>query len=58
MSTTVILFFAIGVFFLMLTGILLTMREFHRLSDDPSQRKGVRPTSPSGQREAGAADTA
>lgn len=40
MSTQFIMFFAIGVFVLMLIGIILTMIEFNRLIDDPSIRKG------------------
>ena len=33
--------FAIGVFVLMSIGIILTMIEFNRLTDDPSIRKGT-----------------
>jgi hypothetical protein len=40
MSTESILMFAIGVFSLMFIGIILTMVEFNRLTDDPSIRKG------------------
>jgi len=39
MSTGTIFFFAIGVFALMVIGILLTAREFNRLTEDPSLRK-------------------
>jgi len=41
MSTNVILIYAIGVFVLMAIGMILTMIEFNRLSDEPSQRKGA-----------------
>lgn len=41
MSTEMILFAAIGVFVLMSIGIILTMVEFNKLSDEPSQRKGA-----------------
>ena len=41
MSTGFILIFAIGVFVLMSIGIILTMIEFNRLTDDPSVRKGA-----------------
>jgi len=41
MSTGLILIFAIGVFVLMSIGIILTMIEFNRLTDDPSIRKGT-----------------
>jgi len=41
MSTETILFFAIGVFALMAIGMVLTMIEFNRISDEPSQRKGA-----------------
>lgn len=40
MSTQTILFFAMGVFALMIVGIFLTMLEFNRLTEEPSQRKG------------------
>jgi len=40
MSTQFILVFAIGVFILMGIGMVLTMVEFNRLTDDPSIRKG------------------
>ncbi len=39
MSTQTIAYFAIGVFVLMLIGLFLTAREFHRLTEDPSVRK-------------------
>jgi hypothetical protein len=41
MSTNVILMYAIGVFLLMAIGMILTMIEFNRLTDEPSQRKGA-----------------
>jgi len=41
MSTNIILIYAIGVFVLMAIGMILTMIEFNRLSDEPSQRKGA-----------------
>ena len=41
MTTQTIFFFAMGVFGLMLVGIVLTIFEFYRLTDDPSTRKGV-----------------
>ena len=41
MSTNIIFMFAIGVFVLMGVGIALTMVEFNRISEDPSQRKGA-----------------
>ncbi len=40
MSTSAILGFAIVVFFLMLTGLVLTAREFLKISEDPSAKKG------------------
>jgi hypothetical protein len=40
MSTEIILMYAIGVFVLMCIGIILTMIEFNKLTDDPSIRKG------------------
>jgi hypothetical protein len=40
MSTEFIMMFAIGVFVLMSVGIILTMVEFNKISDDPSVRKG------------------
>ena len=40
MTTQTIALFAIGVFVLMCIGIILTMVEFTRLTDDPSIRKG------------------
>jgi hypothetical protein len=39
MSTQTIFFFAMGVFALMLIGIMLTAREFRRLTEDPSLKK-------------------
>ena len=41
MSTDTILIFAIGVFILMAIGIILTMIEFTKISEDPSIRKGA-----------------
>lgn len=41
MTTQTIFFFAMGVFGLMLVGIVLTIFEFYRLTDDPSAKKGV-----------------
>ena len=41
MSTDIILMYAIGVFVLMAIGMILTMIEFNRLTDDPSERKGA-----------------
>jgi hypothetical protein len=41
MSTNMILMYAIGVFVLMGIGMVLTMIEFNRLTDEPSQRKGA-----------------
>jgi len=46
MSTETIFFFAIGVFLLMLIGIFLTILEFNRMVDDPSQRKGTAEDTP------------
>ena len=58
MSTSIIFFFAIGVFFLMVVGIFLTMQEFNRLTDDPSRQKGVVPAPGTNQRGVDATDTA
>ena len=41
MSTETIMIFAIGVFILMAIGIILTMIEFTKISEDPSIRKGA-----------------
>jgi hypothetical protein len=41
MSTEFILIFAIGVFVLMSIGIILSIFEFNRLTDEPSIRKGT-----------------
>lgn len=41
MSTATIFIYAIGVFTLMVIGMILTMIEFNRMTDDPSQRKGA-----------------
>lgn len=47
MSTDVILLYAVGVFTLMVIGIILTMIEFNNLKEEPSQRKGGgRPNEP------------
>jgi hypothetical protein len=43
MSTSVILGFAFAVFALMITGLALTFREFLKVSEDPSIRKGSEP---------------
>ena len=40
MSTQTILLYAMGVFALMSGGMILTMIEFNRISEDPSERKG------------------
>ena len=40
MSNETIFLYAIGVFVLMSVGIILTMIEFNKLTDDPSVRKG------------------
>lgn len=39
MSTDTIFIFAIVVYVLMAAGMLFTMREFNRISEDPSTRK-------------------
>lgn len=39
-STKVILIVAIMVFVLMVIGLVLTMREFNEITDEPSQNKG------------------
>lgn len=41
MSTQTILYVAILVFVLMVVGLFLTMREFTRVTDDPSKTKGA-----------------
>lgn len=41
MNTDLIFMFAIGVFLLMSIGIILSMIEFNRLTDDPSALKGA-----------------
>lgn len=41
MSSQTILFFAIGVFILMAIGVVLTMIEFNRITEEPSLRKGT-----------------
>lgn len=58
MTTSTIFFFAMGVFVLMVIGIFLTMKEFNRITNDPSQRKGVRQATVPSQRRAEATDTA
>jgi len=47
MSTETIFLYAMGVFTLMAIGIILTMVEFNKLSDEPSQRKGSGAPEPS-----------
>ncbi|MEO8444686.1 MAG: hypothetical protein ABI567_06755 [Gammaproteobacteria bacterium] len=42
MGTQTLLFFAIGVFTLMVIGIALTALEFRRLEDEESRRAGRR----------------
>jgi hypothetical protein len=44
MSNTVILFYAIGVFTLMLVGIFLTAQEFKKLSDEQARSRDQRKT--------------
>ena len=41
MSSSTILGFAFVVFALMLTGLALSAREFLKVSEDPSNRKGI-----------------
>ena len=41
MSTSTLLIIAAIVFSLMLTGLVLTLREFLRVSDEPSKIKGT-----------------
>jgi hypothetical protein len=41
MSANIIAMYGIGVFLLMAIGMILTMIEFNRISDEPSQRKGA-----------------
>jgi hypothetical protein len=41
MTTQTIALFAIGVFVLMCIGIIMTMIEFNRLTEEPSERKGA-----------------
>jgi hypothetical protein len=43
MSSSTIFMYAIGVFTLMVIGMILTMIEFNRLTDEPSLRKGAGP---------------
>lgn len=43
MTTQAILFVAMLVFVLMIVGLILTMREFNRVTDDPSVAKGPKP---------------
>ncbi len=40
MSTQTILFIALIVFALMVIGLIGTMREFNRVTDEPSKKKG------------------
>lgn len=46
MSSSTILGFAFVVFVLMLTGLALSAREFLKVSEDPSIRKGTAKDSP------------
>lgn len=41
MSTQTILFIALVVFVLMAIGLIRTMSEFNRVTDDPSKKKGL-----------------
>ena len=43
MGTDTIFIFAIVVYVLMAAGMLVTMREFNRISEDPSTRKSEQP---------------
>lgn len=45
LSSKMILFVAILVFVMMVIGLALTMREFRELTDEPSERKGIRENS-------------
>ena len=49
MTTEIIFLYAIGVFALMFTGIILTMVEFNKLTEEPSKRKGAGSGKPSAQ---------
>lgn len=42
MTTETILYFAVGVFLLMMIGIFLTMWEFHKLNDAEKQERESR----------------
>jgi hypothetical protein len=42
MNTMTLAYIAIAVFMLMLIGLFLSVREFLRISDDPSQFVGVK----------------
>jgi len=46
MSTDTIFMFAILVYVLMAAGMLFTMREFNRITDEPSIRKSGTPEPP------------
>jgi hypothetical protein len=46
MSTDTILYFAVGVFLLMMIGIFLTMWEFHKLNDAERQERESRSRRP------------
>jgi hypothetical protein len=46
MSTDTIFMFAILVYVLMAVGMLFTMREFNRITEDPSIRKSGTPEPP------------
>ena len=41
MSTETILFVALLVFVLMIIGLVRTMSDFNRVTDDPSKKKGT-----------------
>lgn len=41
MSTQAILFVALLVFVLMIVGLIRTMSDFNRVTDDPSKEKGT-----------------
>lgn len=41
MSTQAILFVALLVFVLMIVGLIRTMSDFNRVTDDPSNKKGT-----------------
>ena len=43
MSSMILAYISILVFFLMLVGLYLSAREFLRVSDDPSKLEGIKP---------------